>query len=393
MCGLCLPHCPTFVLHETEAESPRGRIALIQGMASGALEADSALLEHLDNCLGCRACEAMCPSHVRYGKIRDNAIRLLAEKKAVPPPPASTRLSHYLLERSGYLAPAVYKLLQLYRQSRLRRFIKPAGNSTLGKFDALLPNEKNAPAPPAFSPAIGQKRGSVALFHGCSAELLEPATAWSAIRLLNLLGYDVHSPQRQVCCGALAVQRGDAKTAHQLQRQNFEAFAHLDIEAIISFNSGCGARLQEYESPLHARDKVVDICDFLRHCEWPAPLPWKPLQQRIALHTPCTLRNVLKAADAPAELLRKIPEIDLIELDAGGQCCGAAGDYMLNHPETAAQLRTPKLDALEKSGARVLLSSNAGCARHLAAGAAEKGIEIAVMHPVVLLEKQIQVTN
>ena len=102
------------------------------------------------------------------------------------------------------------------------------------------------------------------------------------------------------------------------------------------------------------------------------------------------MKNVLKTADSPYALLKKIPGIELVELNGDSHCCGAAGDYMLRHPDTASMLRNPKLGSIAQSGASILVSTNAGCARHLAAGAAERGIEIEVMHPVVLLAKQIQ---
>ena len=66
MCGLCLPHCPTYVLAQDEAESPRGRIALAKAVATGTIPVSESVLKHLDQCLGCLACETACPSNVQY---------------------------------------------------------------------------------------------------------------------------------------------------------------------------------------------------------------------------------------------------------------------------------------------------------------------------------------
>src|SRR5690606_38610999 len=68
-CGLCLPACPTYRLDRLEPESPRGRIALARGWALDLVAPDPAGEAHLDQCLGCRSCEAVCPAGVEYGAL------------------------------------------------------------------------------------------------------------------------------------------------------------------------------------------------------------------------------------------------------------------------------------------------------------------------------------
>src|SRR5437762_2938016 len=68
-CGMCLQACPTYLLTGLETESPRGRIHLMDALAKGRAEATDRATLHLDRCLGCRACEAVCPSGVVYGKL------------------------------------------------------------------------------------------------------------------------------------------------------------------------------------------------------------------------------------------------------------------------------------------------------------------------------------
>ena len=66
-CGFCLQACPTYVVLEDENDSPRGRLLLMRSLLEGSLEtSDESVRQHLDQCLGCRACETACPSGVPY---------------------------------------------------------------------------------------------------------------------------------------------------------------------------------------------------------------------------------------------------------------------------------------------------------------------------------------
>jgi len=71
-CGLCLGSCPTYLETGNENESPRGRIYLMRAVQEGRLSLADAPVRHIDTCLGCRACEAVCPSGVQYGDLLEH---------------------------------------------------------------------------------------------------------------------------------------------------------------------------------------------------------------------------------------------------------------------------------------------------------------------------------
>ena len=403
-CGLCLPHCPTYGKTQNEGESPRGRIALIEGLANGQLALTPHLAAHLDSCLTCRACENVCPSEVQYGTIIDAGRALVAAHR---PPSAREKLLNGIMTRPPLLRLGA-RLLRLYQRPGLRRLVRGSGLLKLAgmtRLDALLP-----PIPPVrtlqeYYPPLGtDKRGDVALFTGCVASVMDTETLNAAIRLLTACGYGVHVPRTQGCCGALHMHSGAAQQAHALAMQNLDAFNGLKIDAIISTASGCGAPLAEYykidenDSRLKIfSENVRDIGEFLASIPWPENITFAPLAQRVAVHESCSLRHVLHQHAHAYTLLRKIPGIDVVALPGNARCCGAAGTYMITQPAMADALRKDKLAALKDTAAQmpvhILATSNIGCALHIAAGLREAGQEIEVIHPVTLLARQLQISD
>jgi glycolate oxidase iron-sulfur subunit len=384
MCGMCLPHCPTFRRTGTEAESPRGRISLAQALARGQLPADDALAAHLDHCLGCRACEAMCPSEVRYGAILGHARRLLAEQRGK----SLIARGADLLTRPGVLRTAVR-----VGASPLAALGKPLSATTrrLAALAQARPRQvfrwQGADAPGT--------RGRIGLFLGCTGEAVDGEALSATEQVLTLLGFTIETPRGQGCCGALHHGQGDRSGFERRARRNLEAFPVAELDAIVGVASGCVAMLREYgqwldhseATPLAA--KTREITDFLAELDWaglPAPAP---LPAIAAVHVPCSQANVLRRPNAAVQLLRRIPALQVLPLADNAACCGAAGSYMLEQPATAEALRDPKLDALVASGAQYLVTTNVGCALHLAAGAKARGLQVEVMHPVSLLARQL----
>ncbi len=412
-CGLCLPYCPTYRQTRDEGDSPRGRIALMQALVEGSLPPGGRLDFHLDRCLTCRACERACPSQVRYGQLIDAARAFGAPRRR---PGRLTRwLQHGLIPHRRRLASAA-RLLRLYQQSGLRRLAQASGLLRLTgthRLDALMPDIPPVPRwQPYYAPA-GRPHGHVALFTGCVGQVLDRDALEAAIALLNACGYGVHVPQEQTCCGALQLHSGDPSRAAELARQNLDAFNSLPadrsgnalggvtvLDAVLFSASGCGASLVEYgmwpemdgiAPPGRFAAPVLDVCSFLEQSERLTQLSFAPLDACVAVHDPCSLQNVIRTAAAPYRLLGHIPGLTVKPLPGNGQCCGAAGSYLLTQPEMADALRTDKLAQMRNSGAGIVLSSNIGCALYLSAGLRNEGhAGIEIMHPVTLLARQLK---
>lgn len=394
MCGLCLPHCPTYRLLRNEADSPRGRISLMQALADGRLQPSEELLTHLDRCLACRACERMCPSRVEYGNLLDNSRAELNRTGKLAPPKRLRLLLQAVTDipRLKRIASA----LRTYQRSGMRWLARKSGvlkGLDLDSLETLLPAIPDSRRLQNHYPACGSRRGSVGLFIGCIGSIMEGEIHTATIELLTRLGFDVSIPDAQGCCGSLHQHNGEIETARQLAERNRHAFAGQGLDAIISTASGCASQLFEYGS-LYGGEAALpaplfEVCDFLQQ-HWPdKELELRPQHMHATLHLPCSQRNVLRKPDAVEKLLSRIPGLELEPLSGNDQCCGAAGSYMLTQPDYADALRRIKVEAVLEQRPQLLLSNNIGCALHLAGGLKAEGVDVEVMHPVVLLAKSL----
>lgn len=388
-CGLCLPHCPTYNKTQNENESPRGRIALIQAWAGGQLETSEKLIEHIDNCLLCRSCERVCPAVVPYGHLVDNFRgQIKAGKKS--------SLAALLLKEVSHNKAAnrfAQSGLNFYQSSGLQktvRFLKLPELLRLDKVDRLLPSQSDrTPLKQNYDAEISPAKGNVGLFVGCMGALLDHQTVDAAIKVLTAVGFNVHLPEQQTCCGALDRHDGDIEKADQLAAINCSAFAGNDLDAVVTIASGCGGQMQEYQQPGLA-GKVVDISQFLIKSGCNLSDQLLPLTASVCLHTPCSLKNVMREEQGAIKLLQQIPGIKMTPLPATIQCCGSAGSYMLDHPQMSQALLNDLLNVALEDQPEFLVSSNIGCALHISAGLRERGVALEVLHPITLIARQLK---
>lgn len=399
-----MPHCPTYRLLKSEADSPRGRIALMNGVAGGRIPLNSKFIQHMDRCLTCRACEAVCPNDVQYGALIDETRHLIGQSK-IDNSGRKSFLQDLFLQLLSHPARLDY-MRRLFYSAQKKSWFRWAGKVEFFAGNALFKLILQLP-PVRFPlarinagevtvgnqwqrlyPAIGKHRGEVGLFLGCVARLTDVRTLNASIAVLNYLGYAVHVPNDQTCCGALHQHRGAINKAGLFAKKNQAAFAGSNIQAIIGTASGCATQLLE-SGVGGDNGRIVDISRFLVFSEGWERIEIAPLAEKILVHDPCSLRNVLEGQRYPYQLLERIPGVQVEPLANNDQCCGAAGTYFIDQPEISGMLLNDKITAIRESGARYLVTSNVGCSMHIANGLYENGIEIEVLHPVTLLARQM----
>ena len=420
-CGLCMPHCPTFRELHVETESPRGRLHLMRALGEGRVEPSDTFVRHMYVCLDCRACEAACPSGVKFGQLME-ATR--AEIRHRRPASFGERALRWLVFRQLFPHPGrlalVGGLLRAYQRLGLQRLARFVGAllaaPRVPAADDLSPRRARAPAPlrrlldaerllPRLSGRFFEPRGVVAppgavrhriaFFAGCVMRLAFAETNRATVRVLAHNGCAVALPEGQICCGALHVHAGEREQAKELARRNIAAFEASGAETIVVNAAGCGATLKEYGELLghdptwaeRARAfsaRVRDLSEFL--AELPLAPPRGRLEAQVTYQDACHLAHAQRIRQQPRDVLAAIPGLELSEMADADRCCGSAGIYNLTEPELAARFGAQKVDNVLATRADLVVSTNPGCLIQLRSGLRERGALTRAVHLADLLD-------
>jgi glycolate oxidase iron-sulfur subunit len=394
-CGFCLPTCPTYVELGEEMDSPRGRIFLMKEVLEGKLEVELAL-PYVDNCLGCQACETSCPSGVPYGELI-TPFRMYAEERR-------TREPMGRLQRALMLAtlPHPRRLRIAARAGRLAKPLQSVLPRPIRSMLDLLPPRLPPRTPlPALVPAQGERRARVALLAGCAQQVLAPDIGWATVRVLARNGVEIVVPNGQGCCGALALHTGARDPATRQARATLAAFPD-DVDALVVNAAGCASGMKEYGLLLTGEpdeaagrafaERVVDVAAFLAQLglrETPPPLA-APL--KVAYHDACHLAHAQGVRAQPRELLAEIEGVELVEPAEWELCCGSAGTYNIEKPETAHALGERKVHNLLATGADLVASGNIGCLTQIETHLRLRGRELPILHTIQVLDRAYETT-
>lgn len=407
-CGLCLPHCPTYLETLRETSSPRGRIHLIEAVARGQLDlTDPGFVGQMYQCLDCRACEAVCPSGVLYGELVETARTQI--ERAMPGSPLKRGVRWFLFRQlfgKMSLFRLLSRLLYFYQHSGLQWLARKLGILHLFHLDGMeellpaMPASFLVPANQHYEPSdtlqAGKEPVRAALFAGCIMSTAFAETDRATARVLLAHGCSVDIPEGQGCCGALTIHAGDMDEARKMARRNIEAFEQSGAEYIIVNAAGCGAALKEYarllfEDPAYVEqaerfcNKIRDISEFLADQFVKSDI--SPLPLRVTYQEPCHLAHAQRITEAPRALLKRIPGLELSEMKESALCCGSAGIYNITQPEMSRRLQQRKIQHIEEAGADVVVTANPGCQMQLTSGLRRVGSHIRVKHIVEVLDE------
>jgi glycolate oxidase iron-sulfur subunit len=412
-CGLCLPTCPTYVETLVETSGPRGRIALIKAVAEERLDLLSPGFVHqMSECLDCRACEAVCPSGVEYGKILEPARTQIVRAQG-PARSWWARLGRAVLVGrlfgSMRLMRAAARLLKLYQRSGVRALVRRTGIlRALGLQDAeaLAPRISDrffVPRDQRFAPG-GYARATAFLHAGCVMHVAFADWNEATVRVLNAAGIEVIVPRGQGCCGAITIHAGEMPLGRELAKRNIAAFERSGADVYVINAAGCGSALKEYgqlfrDDPewenraIAFSAKVRDVLEFLDEVGF-GERRFGALRGVVTYQDACHLAHAQRITAPPRRLLGKIPGIELREMDESSLCCGSAGIYNVTQPEMAQRLQRRKVDRILEAAPDTVATANPGCALQIRNGL-DRADEphIAVKHVVQLLDESLQAAS
>jgi glycolate oxidase iron-sulfur subunit len=391
-CGFCLQACPTYLTLDDENDSPRGRIVLMRAAYDGTLSLDDpSLRTHIDQCLGCRACETACPSGVPYGQLLEATRATVAERHR---PPLIARMVLSVFRKPRLLALTLWAARQI-RSLGIADILAALPGRAGFSMAMLASTNRKFQGGRYGASARAADRGSTVLLRGCVMEGLFRQTNQATERTLRMNGYVVHTAPPPRCCGALHAHAGDLAGARELAKKNILAFEGTNADYIVTNAAGCGAMMKEYDHLLakeadwseraeRIAKRVRDVTELLAAA---GPRRGGPLHMRVTYDAPCHLLHAQRIAAPPLQVIAAIEGVELVPIAGAEQCCGSAGIYNLLEPEVSAQVLAPKLDEIRLSMADAVITGNPGCLMQIGAGLYKSGAGTRCMHPVDLLDE------
>jgi len=403
-CGNCLAQCPVYQETLEEPLVARGKLGLIEAVGEENGDFSKRFNQILSQCLLCGTCTENCPNGVRADEVIRQARALLVKEKGLSLPKKA--IFKYLLNSEYFLswllkggASLQYLFLQrIPEESGLRlRFPLPALDSRrlippLAQ-DFFLDFHSGWVRAPKEIMRVG-------LFVGCVGNYLFPRLSRSALDLFLHHGVSVYIPASQRCCGLPAFGSGDEQTPLSLARKNIEAFTEESLEQIVAPCGSCASMLKldypllfEASDPFQARvlafsSKVTDASLFLAKLLGPPSAGNGPGKAaRLTYHDPCHLRRKLGVFREPRNILKALPNLTYAEMPEANRCCGQGGSFNLANYDLSLQIAGRKIQAIEETGADIVVTACSGCLLQLMDGLHQQGLKKEVRHLVEMVKQ------
>jgi len=400
-CGMCQEVCPTYKVSNVEANVARGRNRLIRLALENKINLDTEpeVEKFINECLLCKACEVNCPSGVPTPEIIASIRTYYTKTKGLP---LAKKIMYRGVFSKNQNISLVRNLVWIYQKTGINKLVKLSG--IMNKTDEMLPElpRKNVRNQlPDLLRKLPNPQHKVAYFLGCSVNNFFTSIGIASIKVLQENNCEVLVPEVN-CCGAPHHSAGDEEEFIRLARLNLKKLSSLDVEAIIFDCSTCASIIKEYQQLFkddseygklaeQVAEKVEDISSYLVRIGFKKDMG--SISAKVTYHDPCHGIRFLKVKDAPREILKSIPGVELIEMEEADMCCGGAGSYGIFNPKLSRDILAKKMGNYQKTNAQILATSCPACTMQLAFGLKLHNLKGAVKHPVELLAQAYELKS
>jgi glycolate oxidase iron-sulfur subunit len=347
----------------------------------------------------CGSCVDKCPNKVPtpeiVGAIRreitgDKGLSLIG--KSVSTVISSKTLMKTLAGCGSLLSPLVLKKIPGTSGLRLRF---PTPVAMRGRTVPDLPFRNLFDRVPAFIKGDPDKP-VIGFFAGCSITYVYPDIGVAMIDILKKMGYSIHTPRSQRCCGIPALSSGAGKIVEELAATNIAAFGKYGETHIVTACASCNGGIGAYYATMEGNDpkftdNVIDFNVFLQKngvVDTLAAMKRWGKRRRVTYHDPCHLKTQGITGE-PRALLRALPNVDFVEMEGAALCCGMGGTFSVYHYECSKAIGAKKIPGLQESGAALVATACPGCIMQLQDSINHAGLVVRAVHVLELIAEAL----
>lgn len=397
-CGMCQAVCPVFAQTGREADVTRGKLALLDGLASEMLTDSEGVNDKLNRCLLCGTCQANCPSGVSIMDIFFKARAIMTGYFGLSP-------VKQVIFRGMLKNPKLFNTLTGIGAKFQGVFIKKADEvlgSSCARFNAPLIGDRHfkglADKPlhkivPELDTPAGKSGIKVALYVGCVIDKIFPHVGEAILEVLERHGVGVFMPSGQACCGIPALASGDNDTFNSLVGMNVDRFREEEFDYLVTGCATCTSTIKELWPTMYKGEsarkfdigvlerKTMDISQFL--VDVVGLKPGNGDGRTVTYHDPCHLKNGLGITAQPRTVIQAAG-CDFKEMNEAGTCCGCGGSFNIAHYDLSKKIGGRKADNVVASGADTVATSCPACMMQLTDMLSRKNAGISVKHVIEL---------
>ncbi len=397
-CGMCQAVCPVFAQTGREADVTRGKLALLDGLASEMLTDSEGVNEKLNRCLLCGTCQANCPSGVSIMDIFFKARAIMTGYFGLSP-------VKKVIFRGMLKNPKLFNALTDMGAKFQGVFTKNADDllgSSCARFNAPIIGDRHfkglADKPlhkivPELDTPAGKSGIKVALYVGCVIDKVFPHVGEAILEVLERHGVGVFMPSGQACCGIPALASGDNDTFNSLVGMNVDRFRDGEFDYLVTGCATCTSTIKELWPTMYKGEsarkydigvlerKTMDISQFL--VDIIGLKPGNGDGRTVTYHDPCHLKNGLGITAQPRAVIRAAG-CDFKEMNEAGTCCGCGGSFNIAHYDLSKKIGGRKADNVVASGADTVATSCPACMMQLTDMLSQKKAGVSVKHVIEL---------